>query len=267
MLLVPSHENEYASVGTVAEVAERIRLPGGGRAVVLNGLHRGVLGAAESDPRGNLRVEVEERPDSEDWDAKHASSARVPRDRRGDPRAARRRRPCVRVPARDRRPGCARRHGRLLARRRLRAEDAPPRDARPARAARARDRAPARGARDARRSPAHPRRRRGGRAEATARVHPPAPDGLDPQGARRGRLLGHRGVPPEARGARAARTRPRAGRARARPLRADGRAGSRVADDPDIPRLALLGAVGEDLGGASRPRRMHARCSTRTTTG
>ncbi len=70
VLLVPNHENEYASVGTVAEVAERIRLPGGGRAVVLNGLHRGVLGAAESDPRGNLRVEVEERPDSEDWDAK-----------------------------------------------------------------------------------------------------------------------------------------------------------------------------------------------------
>ena len=70
VLLVPNHDNEYASVGTVAEVAERIRLPGGGRAVVLNGLHRGVLGAAESDPRGNLRVEVEERPDSEDWDAK-----------------------------------------------------------------------------------------------------------------------------------------------------------------------------------------------------
>ena len=70
VLLVPNHDNEYASVGTVAEVAERIRLPGGGRAVVLNGLHRGVLGAAESDPRGNLRVEVEERPDSEDRDAK-----------------------------------------------------------------------------------------------------------------------------------------------------------------------------------------------------
>ena len=70
VLLVPNHENEYASVGTVAEVVESVRLPGGGRAVVLNGLHRGVLGAAESDPRGRLRVEVDERPDSEDWDAK-----------------------------------------------------------------------------------------------------------------------------------------------------------------------------------------------------
>jgi ATP-dependent Lon protease len=70
VLLVPNHENEYASVGTVAEVVESVRLPGGGRAVVLNGLHRGVLGAAESDARGRLRVEVDERPDSEDWDAK-----------------------------------------------------------------------------------------------------------------------------------------------------------------------------------------------------
>ena len=70
VLLVPNHENEYASVGTVAEVVESVRLPGGGRAVVLNGLHRGVLGAAESDARGRLRVEVDERPDDEEWDAK-----------------------------------------------------------------------------------------------------------------------------------------------------------------------------------------------------
>jgi ATP-dependent Lon protease len=70
VLLVPNHENEYASVGTVAEVADRIRLPGGGRAVVLNGLHRGVLGAAESDARGRLLVEVDERPDDEAWDSR-----------------------------------------------------------------------------------------------------------------------------------------------------------------------------------------------------
>jgi ATP-dependent Lon protease len=65
VLLVPRHENEYAEVGTVAEVADRIRMPGGGRAVVLNGLHRAVLGAAQSDPLGRLRVEIEERPDDE----------------------------------------------------------------------------------------------------------------------------------------------------------------------------------------------------------
>ena len=63
VLLVPRHDNNYASVGTVAEVTDRIRLPGGARAVALSGLHRGVAGAASSDAQGTLRVEVEERPD------------------------------------------------------------------------------------------------------------------------------------------------------------------------------------------------------------
>jgi ATP-dependent Lon protease len=70
VLLVPRHENDYASVGVVAEVTDRIRLPGGGRAVALSGLHRGVAGAAETDPKGDLRVEVEERPDPEESDAR-----------------------------------------------------------------------------------------------------------------------------------------------------------------------------------------------------
>jgi ATP-dependent Lon protease len=63
VLLVPRHDNEYAKVGTVAEVGDRIRLPGGGRAVSLTGLHRAVIGAAATDAAGRLRVEVEERPD------------------------------------------------------------------------------------------------------------------------------------------------------------------------------------------------------------
>jgi ATP-dependent Lon protease len=63
VLLVPQHEDAYASVGTVAEVTDRVRLPGGGRAVALTGLHRGVAGAAETDPAGLLLVEVDERPD------------------------------------------------------------------------------------------------------------------------------------------------------------------------------------------------------------
>jgi ATP-dependent Lon protease len=70
VLLVPRHENEYASVGTVAEVVDRVRLPGGGRAVVVNGLHRGVVGAAETDTSGHLRVEVDERDDSEEMDSR-----------------------------------------------------------------------------------------------------------------------------------------------------------------------------------------------------
>jgi ATP-dependent Lon protease len=63
VVLVPRHENEYAAVGTVAEVADRVRIPGGGRAVSLEGLHRGVIGAAHSDALGRLRAEVEERLD------------------------------------------------------------------------------------------------------------------------------------------------------------------------------------------------------------
>src|SRR5476651_2218986 len=65
VLLVPRHEGEYAKVGTVAEVGDRVHLPGGGRAVSLSGLHRAELGAAHTDPQGYLRVEVEERPDEE----------------------------------------------------------------------------------------------------------------------------------------------------------------------------------------------------------
>jgi ATP-dependent Lon protease len=63
VLLVPRHDSEYAKVGTVAEVGDRIRLPGGGRAVALSGLHRAVIGAAHTDSSGRLRVEAEERPD------------------------------------------------------------------------------------------------------------------------------------------------------------------------------------------------------------
>jgi ATP-dependent Lon protease len=63
VLLVPRHENEFANVGTVAEVADRVRLPGGARAVALQGLHRGVAGAAQTLPDGRLFVEVDERPD------------------------------------------------------------------------------------------------------------------------------------------------------------------------------------------------------------
>ena len=68
VLLVPKHEDGYAKVGTVAEVTDRIRLPGGGRAVALNGLYRGIAGAAASDAQGRLFVEVEERPDEEPTD-------------------------------------------------------------------------------------------------------------------------------------------------------------------------------------------------------
>src|SRR6516165_3173867 len=63
VLLVPRHEQEFAAIGTVAEITERVRLPGGARAVALQGLHRGVAGAAQTLPDGQLFVEVDERPD------------------------------------------------------------------------------------------------------------------------------------------------------------------------------------------------------------
>jgi ATP-dependent Lon protease len=70
VLLVPRQDGEFARVGTVAEVAERVRLPGGARAVALVGLHRGVAGAAHTSPGGELRVEVEEHPDDEPVDGR-----------------------------------------------------------------------------------------------------------------------------------------------------------------------------------------------------
>src|ERR1700730_5843542 len=63
VVLVPRHEGEFLEVGTVAEGSEQIRLPGGGRAVAISGEHRALIGAAQTGPTGELRVEVDERPD------------------------------------------------------------------------------------------------------------------------------------------------------------------------------------------------------------
>jgi ATP-dependent Lon protease len=63
VLLIPRHENEFAKVGTIAQVTDRVRLPGGARAVQLAGIARGIAGAASTDHAGRLRVEVTEHPD------------------------------------------------------------------------------------------------------------------------------------------------------------------------------------------------------------
>ncbi|MDX6449075.1 MAG: ATP-dependent Lon protease, partial [Gaiellaceae bacterium] len=65
VLLVPRHENEYAKVGTVVNVLDSVRLPGGTHAVTLEGLHRAIAGAATTDSNGRLRVEIDERPDED----------------------------------------------------------------------------------------------------------------------------------------------------------------------------------------------------------
>ncbi|MGI8461687.1 MAG: LON peptidase substrate-binding domain-containing protein, partial [Solirubrobacterales bacterium] len=63
VLIVPRHEKDYAGVGTIARVVERGRIPGGGSAVELQGVARGIAGAARTDSEGNLRVEVSEHAD------------------------------------------------------------------------------------------------------------------------------------------------------------------------------------------------------------
>jgi ATP-dependent Lon protease len=63
VLLVPRHDGEYAKVGTIAEVVERGRLPGGAPVVTLTGRTRALLQAAETGAGGRLYVAVEERPD------------------------------------------------------------------------------------------------------------------------------------------------------------------------------------------------------------
>ena len=70
VVLVPRKGDEFASVGTVADVVDRVRLPGGGRAVALEGQHRGRIGAASTGPDGNLRVEVEAHPDDQPVDGR-----------------------------------------------------------------------------------------------------------------------------------------------------------------------------------------------------
>ncbi len=70
VVLVPRKGEEFADVGTVAEVGERIKLPGGARAAVLNGIHRAQIGAASTDPAGNLRVETTPHPDAQPVDGR-----------------------------------------------------------------------------------------------------------------------------------------------------------------------------------------------------
>jgi ATP-dependent Lon protease len=76
VLLVPRHGNEYANVGVLAEVGERVRLPGRTGAVLLTGLHRGIAQAAKVDADGGLRVEVDERPDPPGSSGRTAELAR-----------------------------------------------------------------------------------------------------------------------------------------------------------------------------------------------
>ncbi|MFM9139651.1 MAG: LON peptidase substrate-binding domain-containing protein, partial [Solirubrobacterales bacterium] len=70
VLLVPRSDGEYAGVGTIATVSERLRLPGGAAGVQLDAEMRGIAGAAHTDPLGQLRVETTPSPDDSPVDGR-----------------------------------------------------------------------------------------------------------------------------------------------------------------------------------------------------
>jgi ATP-dependent Lon protease len=76
VLLIPRHDGAFAKVGTIAEVTDRVRLPGGGRAVALTGVTRGVAGAAHTDSAGRLRVDVTESVDDVPVDGRTRTAER-----------------------------------------------------------------------------------------------------------------------------------------------------------------------------------------------
>ncbi len=76
VVLVPRHAGRFADVGVVAEVSEHVRLPVGAHGVTLTGKHRGLIGAAVSGPDGELRAEVDERPDPVPVDGRTRDLAR-----------------------------------------------------------------------------------------------------------------------------------------------------------------------------------------------
>jgi ATP-dependent Lon protease len=76
VLLIPRHDGAFAKVGTIAEVTESVRLPGGGRAVALTGVARGVAGAAHTDAAGRLRIDVTESVDAVPVDGRSRNAER-----------------------------------------------------------------------------------------------------------------------------------------------------------------------------------------------
>jgi ATP-dependent Lon protease len=63
VFLVPRHENDFASVGTVAEVLETDRLPGGQPVATVEGVYRARAGVARNADDGSLRVEASPHTD------------------------------------------------------------------------------------------------------------------------------------------------------------------------------------------------------------
>ncbi len=254
VFVVPRHDGEYARVGTVAEVVDSGRLPGGISAATLTGLHRGIAGVASSGADGELRIEVEPVHDGTPTDERTRELEREYRavveeilELRGDDgRVSAFLRSISEPGALADTSGYSPDVSLADKTRLLETIDVTERlELATSAAARAPRRAP--GPRP------DPRRRRVRRPGPAARVLPAQADGVDPQGARRRRRLGGRGVRAQDRRGRDARGGRRAGPARARPARADGRVDGRVVDDPHLPRLADRRAVEQALRREARP--------------
>src|SRR5215212_10770704 len=76
VFLVPRQGDQFGSVGTVAQVADRMKIPGGIEAIAFEGLYRGVAGAAAAGTDGRLRVEVTEHRDTSPSDDRTRELAR-----------------------------------------------------------------------------------------------------------------------------------------------------------------------------------------------
>ena len=262
LILVPRIDGRYARVGTIAKIEEEGRVRGGADAVVIRGLHRGVVGVGVPGTGSATWVQIEPIHDGQPSRAGDRARPRVPRDP-GEHRGVARHPAGRGVPARHLGPGTDRGHGRLLPGPQLRAQGRGPRDDRRRGAAGEGPRLGQGHARRDRREGAHPRRGVGEPREATARVDPARADGRDPQGARRGgRRRRHRRAPHEDRRGGHAGRGPRAGGARARPARAHLGAVPRARLDPDLPRLADRRAV----VGADRRRPGHRRGARASST-
>ena len=255
VLLVPRHDNEFASVGTIADVTDTRPPPRRRPRRQLSGIARGVAGAAHTDHAGRLRVEVTEHPDdvpvdgrTRDLEREYRATVEEILELRGDDgRIASWVRAITEPGALADTSGYApdltfeqkvelletldvterlelavklqrERLTELQVRRKIR-EDV-----------------------------------ESGAEPAAARVLPAQADGVDPARAGRGRRLGRRRVPHQDRRGRHARGGAEQAEQGARPPRAHGRAVGRGVDDPDLPGLADRRAVEGALRGPARPR-------------
>ena len=76
LLLVPRQESRYARVGTVAQIEEMGRTPGGVQALVIRGLHRALIGSGVAGTGDAIWVQIEPRPDPDEVGERAHSLAR-----------------------------------------------------------------------------------------------------------------------------------------------------------------------------------------------